>query len=139
MKKIIISLFALAAGLSLVGCGKPVYHTLSTFNPPETLSGKQCVSRCLQNKVSCDKRCGSDHQACLINERKAAERRYVQYVNRMVETKHKIKLKEQDFIDYNMCSATCRCVKSFKNCYALCGGVVSERKICVKNCKKGSQ
>lgn len=135
MKKIILGCFCLITSLLLTGCAQPSYHSVPVFHKPKTLSGKQCVKRCLQQKSRCDRRCGTDHEQCLLKEKKLAHARYFKYVKQMKLEDNKIKLTEADFIDYSNCSHSCRCVKSYKNCYTLCGGAVTKRKVCVKNCK----
>ena len=134
MKKLIA---ALLTALVMVGCAqKPVYHPTTVFNKPKTTSGRQCVQRCLQQKSRCNRRCGSDHQQCMMRQKKLAHERFVQYVNEMVQEDTPVKQKERDFIDYAACSSSCQCIKSYKNCYTLCGGAVTERKVCVSNCGK---
>jgi hypothetical protein len=135
MKKIILTCLGIFAAL-LAGCAKhnPIYHSAPIFNQPKTLSGKQCVQRCLEQKSRCDQRCGLDHEQCLVRQKKLAHERYVKYLNQMLVTKKKLVLKEDDFIDYAACGTSCECVKSDTNCYTLCDGAVSEQRICVQNC-----
>jgi hypothetical protein len=85
-------------------------------------------------KKRCDKRCGANHEQCLMRQKKLAHQRFVSYVNERVQADKPVAHKEGDFIDYDECNASCQCVKSYKNCYKLCGGAVTERKVCVSNC-----
>jgi hypothetical protein len=133
-KKTLTSLAAFFA-ISLGGCSQPSYHNVSTFHQPQTASGKACVKRCLEHKTNCDKRCGLDHQQCLMRQKALAHKRFVNYVNQMVQANHKLELNENDFIDYDLCSGSCECIKSYKNCYTLCGGAITERRICVSGCR----
>lgn len=135
-KRIFLYLSIVLASLLVASCTQqqPTYHSMPTFDTPKTTSGNQCVQRCLEQKKSCDTHCGANHEQCLMQQKKLANQRYVSYVNEMVQINHKIERKESDFIDYEECSSSCECIKSYKNCYLLCGGAVTEHKVCISNC-----
>lgn len=133
MKKIILGL-GVTFSLAVSGCS-PEYHSMPVFHHPSTTTAKQCISRCLQQKKRCDKHSGTPHKQCLIAQKRLAREHFLNYVNTMVSTDHKIKLKEADFMDYDLCPDKNHCTRSYKNCYRLCGGAITEHKVCVKNCK----
>lgn len=122
-----------ALAVTLSGCA-PEYHAMPVFHHPSTPTAKRCISRCLQQKKNCDRRSGTPHRQCLIAQKKLGHEHFINYVNAMISTGHKVKLTEADFMDYDLCPDQNHCTRSYKNCYRLCGGVVTEHKVCVKNC-----
>jgi hypothetical protein len=136
MKKMICACVIILTGVLLMGFTQhsPIYRTTPVFNAPKTISGKQCVNRCLEQKTRCDQRCGSDHQQCLIRQKTLAHEAYIAYVNDMLIKNKKLTLTENDFMNDKACDASCECTQGYASCYVICGGAVTEHNVCIKNC-----
>lgn len=140
--KILITLSLLFGLLfSLSACG-PMYNTSYAFQQPKSAGGKQCVNRCLENRSSCKMQCNMQNEQCRANARQAALPAYVLYVSNNKgehhdKQKHRDRTKTiDDFADYSNCSSNCDCDNTYNQCFANCGGVITENRQCVAFCDK---
>jgi hypothetical protein len=61
----------------LLSACSPQYQLVHDYSPPKQTKGMECVNKkCTKNRNSCQKRCNSNFQNCLITQKKAAHQSY---------------------------------------------------------------
>ncbi len=138
----------LAATFILYSCG-PVYHTNYIYTPPKSKSGIDCITDCNKTRTYCEERQLDDLDRC----KDRADRDYenCEYHRKEVQNsclkRHKYSSKEyrdclRDMDVSSSCyKANCEmnlkvCEAPFNNCYRICGGIVTEEKVCVSGCEE---
>lgn len=122
--------------LLLAGCG-PLYGTRYDLTPPQSVEGRGCVAQCEAARHACGRSCLVEERLCRIEARHDAVEDYHDYVRQRTRKGREIKRSLESFDSGWRCNASaCRsdCGWLFRDCFAGCGGVVEERRVCVAFC-----
>lgn len=137
----------LLLALLLVGCG-PQYRTFTSYQPPASQAGMQCVSSCLDLKTVCRGERGDDIAQCRLEARQEADARTAELertyaidlgryaaggLEEMPATPRAVSP------NYGSCARIeaqleSRCASDFDICYQTCGGRITHATHCVANC-----
>lgn len=137
MRVLQLVLIALACGAA-AACG-PVYKTTYEMTPPQTAEGRACVGQCQQTKSAC-RNAGYDRYArCKSEQHAYAERKFNEYRIQQLLLKQPITKSQGSFYGGYSCrdeqSYKSGCDDDFVGCFATCGGAVTPRTVCVRNCE----
>lgn len=126
-----------AVMLVLSGC-MPQYQMTTDFVPPLSLSGKQCVEKCKQERDYCVQRSNEADTGCQTAAHDRATIDYQAY-QQQFGSGHPPSMKTvDDFYDDSQCQLAKRCTPVYQQCFVNCGGTAEQKKICVKNCPDGT-
>jgi hypothetical protein len=132
----------------LMACG-PVYETKTTYVVPTDSQGKNCASKCEQNRASCQQNCDGRYDICMRETQLLKQNRYLVEKNQFLEKKNLCKGKEKDkdcqnlrepymssYVSDSDCRKDCGCQTNFERCFEICGGQVLKETRCVSDCEK---
>lgn len=126
-------LFTVICLVLLSGCQK-VYETQYDYNQPVAETGRQCVTQCQRAKAVCEKHC-QDPAACKKQAKTKALEDYALYVSAQEQKGLPVTKDSNSFYNPLQCSQElCQCDSDYRACYELCGGTISSRQVCIKNC-----
>jgi len=133
MSRVLSILMFIGVLIGITAC-EPVYKTEYAYQPPNSATGRMCVSQCNQNKSMCEQMCQMRNDNCVQRARQDAIYQYENYRDEQMRHNEKIKKSLSDFDTSYSCRTHCKCVPAFNTCYNSCGGDVLERKKCVAFC-----
>ncbi|NYZ11540.1 hypothetical protein HL658_03180 [Azospirillum sp. RWY-5-1] len=122
--------------LLTAGCG-PLYSTSYDLTPPTSVEGRGCAAQCETARHACGRSCRMEERLCRIEARHDAIEDYHDYVRERTRKGREIKRSPESFDRGWSCNASaCEsdCGGQFRNCFAGCGGLVEERRVCVAFC-----
>ncbi len=119
----------------MTGCG-PVYKREYSFVPPKSNVAKMCTAQCVQSKNTCQQMCNLNTENCRLRARQDAIYQYEQYKRDRRHDGKDIQKNLSDFDHGSLCSSSCNCEPSYRECYSACGGEVLQRDVCVAFCDK---
>ncbi len=126
----------------------PVYRTQYDLTAPEGSAGKQCVVGCETNRLLCEQRnddriarceeqadraynnCQAAAQTDLDNCYADLKQRYGSAWNKYVTNCASYR----NTCYRQTCSTRSSCNKGYRACFGNCGGKVTPRSVCVRNC-----
>lgn len=133
----VLTRITLALALLLpAGCG-PLYSTSYDLTPPQSVEGRGCVAQCEAARHACGRSCLVEERLCRIEARHDAIDDFHHYVRERARKGREIKRTLDSFDSSWRCgSSACDsgCAAHFRNCFAGCGGMVEERRVCVAFC-----
>jgi hypothetical protein len=129
---------ALACAFFLSACG-PIYETVYDYAPPASPEGRICAAQCTPTSSLCRENCDLREQRCVSEARERGARDYERYVRQRQRNDEPIKKSVSDFTYDGGCytSSSCRsdCTISYNQCFTVCGGTVTSRRVCSAFCK----
>lgn len=142
------------------GCG-PQYKTFTTYVPPLDSSGKDCVQKCYDDKMACERQAIQQTQICQKEAQLQAKQEYLNakedYLNRLEAWNRMYLSCEQkkphegckhiyddrprepllsDLSKFYFCpDETDKCTSNYDMCFEMCGGQIFRETRCISNCK----
>jgi hypothetical protein len=135
------------AMLALVGCS-PHYQTFTSYTPPATDTGRQCVSQCLDTRRACRSEGDQQLEQCRVGAQRDALaetvlRQAAYQMDRQQHTEGKTEAPPSRSAvvqpNYRRCDQQAgnlaeQCSADFDLCYQNCGGAITYSTQCVANC-----
>jgi len=111
-----------------LGCApSPVYQVKYDYVVPESAEGKECTQQCEATKIQCEEVISKE----LEKERLSLQRAYQQCLLSQSAARSPILCTDQSqLIQVNYSN----CLPDYNRCFERCGGRVTEKNICVRNC-----
>jgi hypothetical protein len=149
MRRHVLPALALAQAMStLVGCS-PQYQTFTSYTPPATDAGRQCVTQCLDTRHACRSESDQQLEQCRVSAQRDALaetvlRQAAYQIDRQQHEAGKAEAAPSRSAivqpNYRRCDQQAgdragQCTADFNLCYQNCGGAIDYTTQCIANCE----
>jgi hypothetical protein len=121
--------------LALTACADSVAGKKTTYKPPATAGGMQCVNQCNQARDFCQQSCDLHNRECVRDVQTQALHDYDAYTREQFQSHAPIEFRPRDFERMTPCDdqkreCTENCKTHYGSCYESCGGKVETPSSC---------